>query len=260
MIAAAESSAFAPPVLKPADGAHGKPISAASDNVVELSAVRFSWPRSETSPVIDIPSLQIARGERLFLRGASGSGKSTLLNLLAGVITPQQGTIRILGHDLKMLGAAGRDRFRADHVGYIFQMFNLIAYLSVIENVTLPCCFSALRQARATRRGGSVAAEALRLLHALDMGSDDLLARPVTKLSVGQQQRVAVARALIGSPELIIADEPTSALDEDRRTVFLDLLFRQCSRERTALVFASHDGSLARRFDRVIGLSGVGDA
>jgi len=176
------------------------------------------------------------------------------------VITPQQGTIRILGHDLKMLGAAGRDRFRADHVGYIFQMFNLIAYLSVIENVTLPCCFSALRQARATRRGGSVAAEALRLLHALDMGSDDLLARPVTKLSVGQQQRVAVARALIGSPELIIADEPTSALDEDRRTVFLDLLFRQCSRERTALVFASHDGSLARRFDRVIGLSGVGDA
>ena len=104
-------------------------------------------------------------------------------------------------------------------------MFNLIPYLSVVENVRLPCGFSQRRRATRERAGGSVDAEAVRLLEHLDMARDGLLRRPVTELSVGQQQRVAAARALIGAPELVIADEPTSSLDADRRTAFLDLLF-----------------------------------
>jgi putative ABC transport system ATP-binding protein len=222
-----------------------------TESVVELSTARFSW-AGAVSPLLDIDALRVARGERVFLRGQSGSGKSTLLNLLAGVIVPQRGSVRILGRDLGTLSGAERDRFRADHIGYIFQMFNLITYLSVIENVCLPCGFSVQRRMRATRSGGGIEGEALRLLQYLDLGDAALLHRPVTALSVGQQQRVAVARALIGAPEVVIADEPTSALDADRRAAFLELLFTQCAQERTALVFASHDASLAPLFDRRI--------
>jgi putative ABC transport system ATP-binding protein len=221
------------------------------DCVIELTGVRFSWDGGDV-PTVDIDSLQVQRGERVFLRGPSGSGKSTLLSLLAGVITPQQGRVNVLGQDLGALGGPARDRFRADHVGFIFQMFNLIPYLSVVENVRLPCGFSDRRRANAQRAGGSVEAEALRLLEHLDMARNGLLERAVTELSVGQQQRVAAARALIGAPELIIADEPTSSLDADRRTAFIDLLFQECAREQAALIFVSHDASLADRFDRAI--------
>jgi len=222
-----------------------------SGNVVELSDVRFSF-IAGAPPVVDIDALQVVRGERVFLRGPSGSGKSTLLSLLAGVIRPQRGTIRVLGRSIGMLSSAQRDRFRADHVGLIFQMFNLIPYLSVIENVSLPCSFSQRRRAHALRAGLSVQREAVRLLEHLDMAGARMLRRPVTRLSVGQQQRVAVARALIGAPELIMADEPTSSLDADLRAAFIDLLFQECARERSALVFVSHDASLAPLFDRTI--------
>ena len=198
------------------------------------------------------------RGERLFVRGPSGSGKSTLLSLLGGMVLPQTGTVRVLGQDLAELGGAGRDRFRADHVGFIFQMFNLIPYLSVVENVVLPCGFSARRSEQAAKAGGSVQAEALRLLEHLDMADPDILGRRVTDLSVGQQQRVAAARALIGAPELIIADEPTSALDADRRLAFIELLFEECAREKSTLVFVSHDAELAAKFDRSVELKGTG--
>ena len=221
--------------------------------VVALAAVRFAW-TAAGPPTVEVDSLRLERGERLFLRGPSGSGKSTLLNILAGVITPREGTVRVLGTELGALGGAARDRFRADHVGYIFQMFNLIPYLSVLENVCLATAFSIGRRARAAAEPGGVAGEARRLLAALEMDGE-LLRRPVTSLSVGQQQRVAAARALLGSPELVIADEPTSALDADRRAAFLELLFRQCERERATLVFASHDASLAALFNRTLELS-----
>jgi putative ABC transport system ATP-binding protein len=229
------------------------------DPVVELSNVRFSW--AATAPVVvDIGSLRIANSERIFLRGPSGSGKSTLLSLLAGVVVPRQGTVRVLGQDIGRLDSAARDRFRADHIGFIFQMFNLIPYLSVVENVCLPCGFSDRRRLRATRAGASVEAEAIRLLDHLDMADAGVLRRPVADLSVGQQQRVAAARALICSPELVIADEPTSSLDADRRSAFLDLLFHECARERTTLIFVSHDASLAPQFDREILFSGINRA
>jgi len=224
--------------------------------VVELSDVRFSW--SATSPiVIDIESLRVDDGERILLRGPSGSGKSTLLSLLAGVVAPTQGTIRVLGQDIGRLGSAGRDRFRADHIGLIFQMFNLIPYLSVVENVSLPCGFSERRRSRAMQSAGSVKDEAVRLLAHLDMADAAILGRPASELSVGQQQRVAAARALIGAPQLLIADEPTSSLDADRRSAFLDLLFRECEQGRITLIFVSHDASLESRFDRAISFAAI---
>ena len=241
------------PALAPESTAAVELDSAQSEQVVDLDRVRFSW--HDTPPwVIDIEALSVARGERVFLRGPSGSGKSTLLSLVAGVVTAREGTVRVLGRDLGALGGAERDRFRADHIGFIFQMFNLIPYLSVVENVALSCGFSQRRKARA---GGDIDAEAVRLLEHLDMGGANLLHRQVTDLSVGQQQRVAAARALIGAPELVIADEPTSALDADLREAFIDLLFRECERERSALIFVSHDASLAPLFDRTLEFSRI---
>ncbi|MCC7546965.1 MAG: ABC transporter ATP-binding protein [Burkholderiales bacterium] len=227
--------------------------------VVDLHGLRFAW-RATDRDLLRIDALRVPAGEHIFLRGASGSGKSTLLSLLAGVLVPDRGRILLLGHDLTTLSGTGRDRMRADHVGFIFQMFNLIPYLSVMENVVLPCGFSPRRRARALAHGGSVRAEATRLLGALDMADPALLSRPVTRLSVGQQQRVAAARALIGAPELVVADEPTSALDADRRDAFVDLLFRECRRAGSALVFVSHDAALAPMFDRTIELADINHA
>ena len=222
-----------------------------ADDVVELSGVRFSW-HAAAPPVVAIDSLRVARGERLLLRGPSGSGKSTLLSLLAGVLKAQSGSVGVLGHELGALAGTARDRFRADHIGVIFQMFNLIPYLSVMENVCLPCAFSSRRRDRCEQSGTSVREVAERLLDHLDMGGDELLRRQVTALSVGQQQRVAAARSLMGAPELVLADEPTSSLDADRRAAFLELLFRECARERATLIFVSHDATLAPQFDRAV--------
>jgi putative ABC transport system ATP-binding protein len=227
------------------------PDSSATDPVVELSGVRFSW-RMDLPPVVAIESLRVARGERLLLRGPSGSGKSTLLSLLAGVLRAQRGSVRVLGHELGALGGAMRDRFRADHIGVIFQMFNLIPYLSVQENVCLPCAFSRRRRDRCEQSGGSVLEVSARLLDYLDMGGEEMSRRQVAALSVGQQQRVAAARSLIGAPELVLADEPTSSLDADRRAAFLELLFRECAREQTTLIFVTHDATLAPLFDRAV--------
>lgn len=230
-----------------ADGSPDEPV-------VDLANVRYAW-RPDLPPVVDIEAFSVARGERLLLRGPSGSGKSTLLSLLAGVSSAQSGSLRVLGHDLRAMSGAARDRFRADHVGIIFQMFNLIPYLSVLENACLPCAFSARRRARCEQSGTTVRATAIRLLEHLDLGGEEIAQRQVTALSVGQQQRVAAARALIGRPELVIADEPTSSLDTDRRTAFLQLLFRECERERATLIFVTHDATLAPMFDRTVEFS-----
>ena len=219
--------------------------------VIEIADLSFAWKR-QAKPVLNIAALQINRGERVFLRGPSGSGKSTLLNLLAGVALPQSGTLKVLGQDMNALGGAQRDHFRAHHIGFIFQMFNLIPYLSVVENVTLPCRFSDRRRHKVLAQADSLEDEAIRLLDHLDMAQDDVLHKPVNELSVGQQQRVAAARALIGSPELVIADEPTSSLDADRRAAFINLLFRECDSADATLIFVSHDNSLEAPFERTI--------
>ncbi len=223
---------------------------------IALDAVRFAW-RQGPADVLAIDRFDVARGERLFIEGPSGSGKSTLLSLLGGVVPPRTGRIEVLGTDLAAMRGGRRDRFRADHVGFVFQMFNLVPYLSVIDNVTLPCRFSARRRARARERAGTVDEGAVRLLNHLEIAHAELLARRVTDLSIGQQQRVAVARALIGGPEIVIADEPTSALDEGTRTRFLELLFAECKQAGATLLFVSHDARLGALFDRRVSLSAL---
>jgi putative ABC transport system ATP-binding protein len=223
------------------------------DNIVELRDLHFRW-CADHPQVLDIPRLSIDSGEHLFIQGPSGSGKSSLLSLLAGVNLPQQGCVNVLGQQVNRLSGPQRDRFRADHLGMVFQLFNLIPYLSLLDNVILPCRFSTLRRTRALKESDSLHEEALRLLGHLDLDDEHLLNQPVTHLSVGQQQRAAVARALIGAPELLIADEPTSALDADRREAFLSLLFRECEQSGSTLIVVSHDRQLEPLFKRQIAL------
>lgn len=221
--------------------------------VIDIQNLIFQWPGRQGFR-LSIPKFQVERGERVFLQGASGSGKSTLLSLLGGVLVPQQGRLHVLDTDLTALTSSTRDRFRVDHVGLLFQQFNLVPYLSVRENVLLPCRFSQRRRERALEAADTLEQSADRLLSQL--GLDLALARqPVTALSVGQQQRVAAARALMGHPELIIADEPTSALDADRQAEFLDVLLGRCNDEDVTLIFVSHDQRLAHHFSRSVNLS-----
>lgn len=202
----------------------------------------FRWPGSDTR--LCFPDLTLPQGEHLFLRGRSGCGKSTLLGLIAGLQAPSQGTLTVLGTDMSRLSARQRDRFRADHLGVVFQHFNLVPYLSALDNVLLPCRLSPVRHERATPEPTGAAHT---LLRRLDI-PEDHWQRRVVQLSVGQQQRIAAARALIGTPELILADEPTSALDTDNRDRFLDLLLDLAAERGSSVVFVSHDSSLQSHF------------
>jgi putative ABC transport system ATP-binding protein len=217
--------------------------------VLELRGVRYAWPGAGAD-CLDIAGLHIAAGRTLFLHGPSGCGKSTLLGLMAGVLVAQAGTVALLGQDWARLPGGRRDARRVDHVGVIFQQFNLLPYLSVLDNVLLPCRFSALR---ARRCGGPPAQAAQQLLQRVAL-PQPLWARRADALSVGQQQRVAAARALIGAPEIVIADEPTSALDAARRDDFMALLMDACAAAGSTLVFVSHDERLAARFDERLSL------
>lgn len=225
-------------------------------SLLSLENLVFRWP-GQARACLDIAEFTVAAGEQVFIHGESGSGKSTLLNLVAGVLVPQVGRISALGRELSGLSAAARDRFRVDHMGLIFQQFNLIPYLSVLDNVLLPCRFSKRRLARAGDGKGDARQAAATLLRHLDLG-EELWRRPATQLSVGQQQRVAAARALIGRPEIVIADEPTSALDAARQAAFLELLRRECAAADAALLFVSHDQRLAAGFDRQVPMDEIG--
>ena len=234
-----------------------KPASERAAAVVQIRNLVYAWPNQD--PVIVIPELNLARGEKVFLAGPSGSGKSTLLGLVGGVLMASAGEIIINEQPLGEMSAAARDRYRSDHVGFVFQLFNLLPYLSVIENVTLTCRFSTRRAERALQQSNSIEQEAERLLDHLGITAE-LMRRRVTELSIGQQQRVAAARALIGAPELLIADEPTSALDHDLRKRFIDLLLSECEAANSAVLFVSHDVSLGPLFDRQIALAEINEA
>lgn len=215
---------------------------------LEISDLGFQWDKNH--PPLTYPDITLPAGEHLFLQGPSGSGKSTLMSLIGGLILPTGGSVRVLETDLAKLTGGQRDRFRADHMGVIFQQFNLVPYLTPLDNVLLPCRLSQKRHSRAQP---TPTEEATFLLTALGIPRDHWR-RPVTRLSVGQQQRVAAARALIGTPELILADEPTSALDTDNRDRFIELLLQLAAKQQSSVVFVSHDQSLAGRFDHQIAL------
>lgn len=219
-----------------------------------MQNVRFGWAAGQP-PLINLDSFAVAAGERIFISGPSGCGKSTLLSLIAGVALPDHGRLEILGKDFTALTSAARDRFRADHLGIVFQQFNLIPYLSILENVLLPCQFSAKRRQRIANAGLTPRLEAERLLTHLELDFRVLGKQAAADLSIGQQQRVAVARALIGAPEVIVADEPTSALDDESGGRFVELLLTHSESNATAVVFVSHDTRLASQFDRHIRFS-----
>jgi putative ABC transport system ATP-binding protein len=221
---------------------------------IALKNLEFSY--TPGRPILRIPLLDISSGSRVFLHGPSGSGKTTLLSLISGILTPQQGAIYVLGHDLLGLSPSARDTLRGREMGYIFQGFNLIPYLTVRENIALPCNLHAQRSKRIT--ASTLKEEVRRIATRLDIHTK--LDAPVTRLSTGQQQRVAIARAIIGSPALVIADEPTSSLDTDRRDAFLDLLSEVIVEVQATLLFVSHDRSLAPHFDQALSLPSINEA
>lgn len=226
-------------------------------NTISVKSLNF-YRRDDPGWSLEIDSLDVAQGEKLFIYGPSGSGKTTLLDLLTGINTAIQGSISILGSDLTVMKTKQRDQFRADHIGLIFQQFNLLPYLNVIDNVILPCHFSNKRKQKALA-SGLLHEAAIEILGSLGF-NDNLFYRQAVKLSVGEQQRVAVARALMGQPDLIIADEPTSALDQDTRDEFIELLLGCVADANTTVIFVSHDKGLTKHFDRQLDISTLSSA
>ncbi|MEM8630655.1 MAG: ABC transporter ATP-binding protein [Pseudomonadota bacterium] len=222
-----------------------------TDAAIALDAVGFGWPGGRFG--LTVADFRVAQGETVLLLGQSGSGKSTLLSLICGIVAPRTGSVRVAGQDLGALSGAARDRFRADKIGVIFQMFNLLPYATAIDNILIPMRFSADRRARCPVPRD----EALRLTAGLGLTDAQVTGGPASALSVGQQQRVAVARAMIGAPPIVIADEPTSALDATTQGEFLDLVFGQVRAAGTTLLMVSHDPRLAEQFDRVVQLSEI---
>ena len=217
--------------------------------VVSVKNLYFHYDNPQL-PILNIPHWSVQAAERVFLYGPSGSGKSTLLNLLAGIFLPSSGKIEILGQTLTTLSGGQRDKLRARHIGVVFQQFNLIPYLDAVNNIKLAARFAG------TENAGGRARE---LLNSLGI-EEQLHHQPAARLSLGQQQRVAIARALVNRPELLIVDEPTSALDRYNRDTFISLLLDQVERNQTALIFVSHDLSLAASFSRVEDLLAINQA
>ena len=222
-----------------------------ADTILGLDDVQYRWP-GRTSFGLHVPNLTLAPAETVLLLGESGSGKSTLLSLICGTIIAQSGIVSVAGNNIASLSAGKRDRFRAETIGLIFQQFNLLPFASVQDNILLPLQFAPMRRKRVT----GLVAEAERLCSALGLPSDIMTVR-AGALSVGQQQRVAAARALIGTPQLIIADEPTSSLDAATQATFLQLLFAQSRAHDTTLLMVSHDARLSSQFDRVIQMADI---
>lgn len=217
--------------------------------MIRLQDVEKSY-RSDAgvTPVLRVPSFQVAAGERVALVGASGSGKTTLLNLLSGLVRADVGAVEVAGQDLTQLGESARDRFRARSVGYMFQSFHLLDGFTALENVELGESFAGRKVDRV---------EAQTLLEGLELGHR--LDYSPSQLSIGQQARVALARALAGSPQLILADEPTGALDGRTAERILELLLERGQALGATLVVATHDPEIAARFDRTVAVEEVNE-
>lgn len=217
---------------------------------IDLKNIHFHYSGQPNKAVLNIPSWYVDAGERVFVQGPSGCGKSTLLNLISGLLLPSEGQVAVLGERLDALSSRQRDRFRANHIGYVFQQFNLIPYLNAMDNIRLVSQFANHKKAAVAE------AEIKQLLAYLNI-NEPHWNQPTRHLSIGQQQRVAIARALINKPKILIADEPTSSLDSTNRDAFLSLLMSLVEEHQITLVFVSHDVSLARDFTRVDSLSEI---
>ena len=221
------------------------------ESIIKIDSVRFYWSKKSNFKIF-VPNLEIKKGEKVLLLGESGSGKTTLLSLMCGFLNPLSGNISINGNTINQLSSKTRDEYRADNIGIIFQQFNLLPYANVVDNVLLPLHFSKVRSNNVSNKKEKV----IELFKQLRL-PDDIAQFRASSLSMGQQQRVAVARALIGNPSLIIADEPTSSLDADAQKIFLNLMFEQISENNSTLLMVSHDKSLSNQFDRLIDINEI---
>ena len=221
------------------------------ESIIKIDSVRFYWSKKSNFKIF-VPNLEIKKGDKVLLLGESGSGKTTLLSLMCGFLNPISGDISINGNTINQLSSKTRDEYRADNIGIIFQQFNLLPYANVVDNVLLPLYFSKVRSSNVSNKKEKV----IELFKQLRL-PDDIAQFRASSLSMGQQQRVAVARALIGNPSLIIADEPTSSLDADAQKIFLNLMFEQISENNSTLLMVSHDKSLSNQFDRLIDINEI---
>lgn len=208
--------------------------------LVENVKKAYREPSGELLPILDVPRLELQAGEQVVVRGRSGGGKTTLLNVIAGLATPDSGKIVVDTTDVTRLPEAVRDRFRARHIGFVFQTFNLLAGFSALENVLLGMTFTGQQRdpARATE-----------LLKRVGLGHR--LSHKPAALSVGEQQRVAVARALVNRPVLLLADEPTANIDPSHQQQVIDLLREVCRDENVAMLLVTHSDDVTGQFDRV---------
>ncbi len=219
--------------------------------MLKLEALQKSYlePDGHRLPVIDIPHYELQSGEQAVLIGRSGGGKSTLLHLIAGISRPDAGHVIIDGLDITRLAEAGVDRFRAENMGYVFQTFNLMTGFTALENVLLGMTFA---------RGRKDNARARQLLDRVGL-SHRLTHKPAT-LSVGEQQRVAVARALVNRPKLLLADEPTANVDPANQQHIVDLIRQTCREEKVSLLIVTHAMEVAQQFDRIDRLDDINKA
>ena len=222
-----------------------------NESIIKIDTVKFYWSKRSNFKIF-VPNLEIKKGEKVLLLGESGSGKTTILSLICGFLNPLSGNIFINGKTINQLSSKTKDEYRADNIGIIFQQFNLLPYANVVDNVLLPLYFSKVRSNNVPDKREKV----IELFKQLRL-PDDITQFRASSLSMGQQQRVAVARALIGNPSLIIADEPTSSLDADAQKIFLDLMFQQISENNSTLLMVSHDRSLSDQFDRLININEI---
>lgn len=221
------------------------------DYALKIENMRYAY-SSKDAPILSIKQWQLHLGDRVFLYGDSGSGKTTLLNLLCGIVLPNCGRIVLFDEEINIMTNPKRDAFRAQNIGVVFQKFNLIPYLSVLKNIQLAALFA--KNTLHKKDAANLNMRAITLLKNLNLPKD-ILNKQVMHLSTGQQQRVAIVRALINHPKLLLVDEPTSALDASAKDAFMRELMHICDLDKVTLIFVSHDLALGNYFDRQIELA-----
>ncbi len=222
------------------------------NNAIEINDLLFEW-NNKKQFSLKIKELKIQNKKKIIIFGRSGSGKSTLLNLISGILSPTSGTLCIKNIEINQLSQKKKDQFRANNIGVIFQQFNILDYLSPLQNILLPCFFTQFKK----HDKEYFYNRTFDLAEKLNIKKNILLQNNSKNLSVGQKQRIAILRAIINKPFLILADEATSALDENNKNDFINLLMNLCNEEKVTLVMASHDTSLKKNFDISINLEKI---